>query len=85
MDVLYAISNMIFDSKHFIIIRLEKLIQNILNKVSSAMIKFNISFENYLKLKVHVDIMILIRLFCTILHLTICIHLSYITCIIKCN
>lgn len=74
MDMLYAISNMIFDSKHFIIIRLEKLIQNILNKVSSAMIKFNISFENYLKLKVHVDIMILIRLFCTILHLTICIH-----------
>lgn len=74
MDMLYAISNMIFDSKHFIIIRLEKLIQNILNKVSSAMIKFNISFENYLKLKVHVDIMILIRLFCTILQLTICIH-----------
>lgn len=74
MDMLYAISNMIFDSNHFIIIRLEKLIQNILNKVSSAMIKFNISFENYLKLKVHVDIMILIRLFCTILQLTICIH-----------
>lgn len=27
--MLYAISNMIFDSNHFIIIRLEKLIQNI--------------------------------------------------------
>lgn len=73
--MLYAISNMIFDSNHFIIIRLEKLIQNILNKVSSAMIKLNIFFLNYLKLKVHVDIMILIRLFCTILQLTICIHL----------
>lgn len=72
--MLYAISNMIFDSNHFIIIRLEKLIQNILNKVSSAMIKLNIFFLNYLKLKVHVDIMILIRLFCTILQLTICIH-----------
>lgn len=71
--MLYAISNMIFDSNHFIIIRLEKLIQNILNKVSSAMIKLNIFFLNYLKLKV--DIMILIRLFCTILQLTICIHL----------
>lgn len=75
MDMLYAISNMIFDNNHFIIIRLEKLIQNILNKVSSAMIKLNIFFLNYLKLKVHVDIMILIRLFCTILQLTICIHL----------
>lgn len=73
--MLYAISNMIFDNNHFIIIRLEKLIQNILNKVSSAMIKLNIIFLNYLKLKVHVDIMILIRLFCTILQLTICIHL----------
>lgn len=73
--MLYAISNMIFDSNLFIIIRLEKLIQNILNKVSSAMIKLNIFFFNYLKLKVHVDIMILIRLFCTILQLTICIHL----------
>lgn len=73
--MLYAISNMIFDNNHFIIIRLEKLIQNILNKVSSAMIKLNIFFLNYLKLKVHVDIMILIRLFCTILQLTICIHL----------
>lgn len=73
--MLYAISNMIFDSNLFIIIRLEKLVQNILNKVSSAMIKLNIFFFNYLKLKVHVDIMILIRLFCTILQLTICIHL----------
>lgn len=49
--MLYAISNMIFDSNHFIIIRLEKLIQNILNKVSSAMIKLNIFFFKLFKIE----------------------------------
>lgn len=57
-----------FDSKHFIILRLEKLIQNILNKVSCAMIKYNIFFKNSLKMKVHVDIMIFIPLFCIYLN-----------------
>lgn len=57
-----------FDSKHFIILRLEKLIQNILNKVSCVMIKYNIFFKNSLKMKVHVDIMISIPLFCIYLN-----------------
>lgn len=57
-----------FDSKHFIILRLEKLKQNILNKVSCAMIKYNIFFKNSLKMKVHVHIMIFIPLFCIYLN-----------------
>lgn len=56
------------DSKHFIILRLEKLIQHILNKGSSGMIKYNIFKTTYLKLKEHVDIMILTRLFCIYLN-----------------